>query len=254
MAKYTKQDLYAAYAKHDREGLSELHEPGTDLDCAVCDEINRIAADLEGISVEELVNSNSVDSSSTEEAGYASPRVRMAPHVYKVSIDGNTYLWRVTTQRQWNQLQKQASADDMTEIPASEYIKWPVFTPRNSVISLAAYLHIYPKATGPIASLQSYQVTTAGLAARKPGTEDQWIYYDGTNIKEVRRFSEPLQASLTRKSKVQIAASTGSFSLSAGDYLLKLPTGRLLSFTTEEFTALYDIKDSSNWVIMSESV
>jgi hypothetical protein len=60
MAKYTKQDLYAAYAKHDREGLSELHEPGTDLDCAVCDEINRIAADLEGISVEELVNSNSM--------------------------------------------------------------------------------------------------------------------------------------------------------------------------------------------------
>ena len=42
MAKYTKQDLYAAYAKHDREGLSKLHEPGTDLDCAVCDEINRI--------------------------------------------------------------------------------------------------------------------------------------------------------------------------------------------------------------------
>lgn len=45
MAKHTKQDLYAAYAKHGREGLSELHEPGTDLDCAVCyiaDELSRI--------------------------------------------------------------------------------------------------------------------------------------------------------------------------------------------------------------------
>lgn len=254
MAKYTKQNLYAAYAKHDREGLSKLHEPGTDLDCAVCDEINRITADLEGVSVEELVNSNSMDSSSAEETRYASPQVRMAPHVYKVSIDGNTYLWRVTTQKQWSRLQKQDSVDDMTEIPTSEYVKWPVFTPRNSVISLAAFLHSYPKANGPIATLQSYRVTTAGLAARKPGTEDQWIYYDGTNIKEVRRFSEPLQASITRKNKVQIAAPTGSFSLSAGDYLLKLPTGRLLSFTTEEFMALYTIKDSSSWVILSESV
>lgn len=94
MANYTKQDLYAVYAKHDREGLSELHEPGTDLDCAVCDEINRIAADLEGVSVEELVNSNSMDSSSTEEEGFAFPPIRMVPHVYKVSIDGNTYLGR----------------------------------------------------------------------------------------------------------------------------------------------------------------
>ena len=149
---------------------------------------------------------------------------------------------------------KKAAAADLIEIPASEYTNWPVFTPRNSVISLAAFLHSYPKATGPIAKLQSYRITTAGLAARKPGIEDQWIYYDGTNIKEVRRFSEPLQVSLTRKGKVQIAAPTCSFSLGAGEYLLKLPTGRLLSFTTEEFMALYTIKDSSSWVILSESV
>lgn len=251
MAKYTKQDLYTAYAKHDSMGLSDMHEPGTDPDCAICDEINRITADLEGITVADLLNNNQEDGES-DAASTIAHRTRMAPKLYKVALDGEFYLWRVTKRSELNQLEKKVAREAMQEIPASEYTHLNVFTPRNAVISLNAYVHANSKISGPIAKLKSYRVGTEGLAERKAMSADQWVFYDGTNSKAIKQFVLPLTAGLTRKGKVQITTHSGSFSIDSGEYLIKLPTGLLLNLTAQDFYALYEIMDSQSWVITDD--
>lgn len=96
----TRQNLYVAYAKHTRLGLDELHEPGTDPDCAVCDEINLITAQLGGHP--EATSVVTLDP-------VTKPQSKAIPQLWEIEEqDGTMRIVRTVTHRQEESLLKRA--------------------------------------------------------------------------------------------------------------------------------------------------
>ncbi|MFT8337415.1 hypothetical protein [Schleiferilactobacillus harbinensis] len=260
MKQWTKQDLYAAYEKHDRMGLSAIHEPGTDSECAVCDEINTITAALEGVTVAEAARAAREEAEPLPEPEPAPPKPsvqhrtpRMTPVIYDVVIAGKKCLYRVTTRAQVQRLKAQADGRVLYPIALTVYNSTYLMNARNAAVSIASFLKSHPKASGRIAEMQPHLVRFAGQSARQAGQKDQWLHYSGENQQAVIDFVAPCPAHPTKKgNKVQIVTSRGSFSLAPGNYVVKLPTGRILNFDETEFKALYTITASVAWTMVSE--
>ncbi|QEU47944.1 hypothetical protein FMM01_11860 [Schleiferilactobacillus harbinensis] len=265
MKQWTKQDLYAAYEKHDRMGLSAMHEPGTDPECAVCDEINTITAALEGVTVAEAARAAREEAKPLPEPEPEPPKPpkakppvqhrtpRMTPVIYDVVIAGKKCLYRVTTRAQVRRLKAQADGRVLYPVAPAVYNTTYLMNARNAAVSIASFLKNHPKASGRIAEMQLRTIRSAGQSGRQAGQKDQWLHYSGENQQAVIDFVAPCQAHPTKKgNKVQIVTSRGSFSLAPGDYAVKLPTGRILNFDEAEFEALYTITASVSWTMVGE--
>lgn len=242
----TKQDLYAAYAKHTREGLDELHEPGSDPDCAICDEINTITAQLEGAPE----GSRVITLEPTK-----APQKKAVPQLWEVEQeDGAIQILRTVNHRQEQALLKSKTK---RKIQVDESQRTLLSIEGGKAITLEQAVKRMEKKGGGIATWSQARLNR-GNAIRKPRQTDQYIQYDGVNIAAIAHLADPQPTHLTKKgNKVAIESLPGSkqpsFSLEAGDVLVKLATGRLLALNQEEFEALYDRDVQQGWVMTNTS-
>ncbi|MBS0937860.1 hypothetical protein [Lactiplantibacillus plantarum] len=224
---YTKESLYKAYAKHTQMGLDDLHAPGTDSMCAVCDEINQIDAELE--------------------TGHAMPAEKerrkyrhYQPKIFELDEKngGKSYL-RVTTQQQANEYLKTRPHHAITP---DQYSTIYLINDNGSLLNLVDALAKNPEITGLIGRKDAAS-SEKGYACRKEQSIDRYIKYTGNNLETIMNFVKPLKAAKTKKgNKVQINTPQGNISLQETDYLIKLPNERLLRFNDLEFQNLYDVK------------
>lgn len=223
---YTKESLYKAYAKHTKMGLDDLHIPGTDSMCAVCDEIKQIDAALEtGHTVVK-----------TKE-----PRkyLRYQSRVFEVTeANGVKSYVRITTQKQANKFLK---TQQYKEIAPINYRSVYLINDNGSLLSLNEALAQDPEVSGLI-GYKDASSNEKGYARRKTNPLDRYIKYTGNNLETIINFVKPLKAAKTKKgNKVQVNTPQGNVSLKETDYLVKLPNQRLLHFTGLEFQDLYDV-------------
>lgn len=239
----TKKDLYAAYAKHTKEGLDDLHEPGSDPDCAVCDEINLISLQLEG----------HPDATRAVQLDMVEVPVQKAiPTVWEVEEDdGSVSIIRTVTHRQEHSVL--ARGKQRRKIGTSEARRLGIAIEGTKVITLDQAIKRMGRAGGTIATWGEIELAK-GTALRKPSQPDQYVQFDGGNLAAVQKIAEPANAHFTKKhDKVQVDAYAGSkqpsFSLEVGDILIRLATGRLLALSQTEFEALYDYDSQTGWTL-----
>ncbi|MBS0952999.1 hypothetical protein ABC426_00545 [Lactiplantibacillus plantarum] len=227
---YTKESLYKAYAKHTKLGLDDLHLPGTDSMCAVCDEIKQIDAELE--------------------TGHTVPAIKerrkyrqYQPKVFEINeAAGVKSYMRITTQQQAN---KYLKAQQYKEISPVNYSTVYIINDNGSLLSLDEALSKDPEISGLI-GYKDASSSEKGYAQRKSNPLDRYVKYTGNNLEMIVNFVKPLKAAKTKKgNKVQINTPQGNVSLQEGDYLIKLPNQRLLHFTKKEFQTLYNNKSIS---------
>lgn len=223
---YTKESLYKAYAKHTKMGLDDLHAPGTDSMCAVCDEINQIDAELETGHAVSLVK---------ERRKYR----KYQPKIFEVSeTNGSKSYLRITTQQQADKYLK-----DLTyqEITPDNFNTVYLINDNGSLINISEFLAQDPEITGLIGHKDAAS-SEKGYARRKVHPLDRYIKYTGNNLETIMNFVKPLKAAKTKKgNKVQINTPQGNISLQETDYLIKLPNERLLRFSDLEFQNLYEV-------------
>lgn len=131
----SKQDLYQAYARHNADSDLSDHLPGSDPNCAVCDDINRITQLLE-------------EKTSSKASGKRAS-VRYTPKVVAVEDPlGNQAIYRVKSLKQENAWLKDAVYHRLTKRDQdSFYIGENV----GDVISLSDYIKKNPNVSGLIA-------------------------------------------------------------------------------------------------------
>ncbi|MCT3214125.1 hypothetical protein EFO90_06905 [Lactiplantibacillus plantarum] len=223
---YTKESLYKAYAKHTKMGLDDLHMPGTDSMCAVCDEIKQIDAALEtGHTVVKT----------KEPRKYQ----RYQSKVFEITeANGVKSYVRITTQKQAAKFLK---AQQYKEISPVNYRSVYLINDNGSLLSLNEALAQDPEVSGLI-GYKDASSNEKGYARRKLNPLDRYIKYTGNNLETIVNFVKPLKAAKTKKgNKVQVNTPQGNVSLKETDYLVKLPNQRLLHFTGLEFQDLYDV-------------
>jgi hypothetical protein len=229
----SKQDLYDAYARHNADPDLADHEPGSDPNCAICTEINRITALLEG--------------KTFSDDNYRRSRTRYTPKIFFVETKtGEQLLYRVTTQRQEQTLLRD---NEYHQLDQRDQDGFYLNSDNNALVSLGDFLRSNPKIKGLIATLQKMTLNK-GEAVRKAHQPDRYIKYTGDNKNQVAHFVHPGSAKPTKKEdKLQIESLQGSFSIAPSDFLVKLKTGYLLRLSQDDFCALYTTIDQDEWVL-----
>lgn len=239
----TKNDLYATYAKHTKDGLDELHEPGSDPDCAVCDRINLISLQLDG----------HPDATSAVQLDMVEkPTQKAIPTVWEVEEDdGSVSIIRTVTHRQ--EQSALVRGKQRRKISSSEARRLGISIEGTKATTLDQAIKQMGRAGGTIATWGEVELAK-GTALRKQSQADQYVQFDGVNLSAIQRFADPANAHFTKKhDKIQVDAFAGSkqpsFSLEVGDILIRLATGRLLALPQQDFEALYDYDSQTGWTL-----